>query len=295
MPKARFAVERKRFQIFVALFLALITLYASACAYVLRFEIDRVLFPQTIGTYMGAAEAFHIHGKGPNELIVRRFGSPKQGCVVFFPGQHGNGPKYERTLFPSYVAEGIAVFAVAYPGQDGASGRGALDEVRGLVRKALRVVANTCSPDKTVLIGRSLGSMIAAYAANDTAVAGLVIEGAAPSLSLSASIRVWLRSKWWLAPLGQLPIASLISTDFSLGDALNRLPNFPVVVIQGEDDDVTPIVALRGDGVLPMGTRLIAIQGGTYSTTYMVAPRVHVESVLEILGRLRSDLSPQRP
>lgn len=204
----------------------------------------------------------------------------------FFPGQHGNEPRYERTLFPSYLAEGISVFAVVYPGQDGAAGRGTTNEIKSFARQALRMVARTCSPEKTVLVGRSLGSMIAAYASMDSAVAGLVLEGASPTLS--AAIRMRLLSKSWLTPLSHLPIESLLSTDFSIGEALSHRTNLPIVLIQGEKDILAPIAALQRSDVLPPGTHIIEVRGGTHANSYILAPRAHVDAVLEILHRGQS-------
>lgn len=286
MSTVTFAKVKMRLFIGMTCCVAACSLSIGTVAYVLRFEIDGMLFPRTINADTGAAETFRVYGTGQNELMVRRYGSSQYGCVVFFPGQHGNEPKYERTLFPFYLAEGISVFAVAYPGQDGASGRGTTDEVRSLVQQALLIVARTCSVEKTVLVGRSLGSMIAAYASRDTAVAGLVLEGASPTLS--AAIRMHLRSKSWLAPLSQLPISSLLSTDYSLGDALSHRPNVPVIVIQGDQDILAPIAALKENGALPADAHFIEVHGGTHSNAYIVAPRAHVESVLEILRRRQS-------
>jgi surfactin synthase thioesterase subunit len=107
--------------------------------------------------------------------------------VVFYPGQHGATATYS---FANYTTAGLAVFAMACPGQDGASGRTELSKIEGLVDHAVATVANSCSLDRTVFIGVSLGAMLAAYASHSTQPAGVVLLSAAPSLSSAIRFRV---------------------------------------------------------------------------------------------------------
>ena len=267
---------------FLLLVVALVALYFSAAAYVLRFQIARILFPYVASTGSSGEQVAHrVIGRSGNIMLVRRYGAPHVGCVVFFPGQHGGVSSYEKNLFPSYVANGIAVFALAYPGQDGAPGRSELGEVQSLAQQTLSFVGVTCPPGKTVFVGRSLGSMLAAYAASAAHPAGLVLEGAAPSLSSALLVR--LRSRWYLSPLAQLPVSKLLSHDYSLAEALPPPPTFPIVVFQGTEDDQTPIEALRAPGVLPLDSRLVAVPGGTHSNTYLLAIEPYVQSALRML------------
>lgn len=140
-------------------------LYFGSAAYVCHFEIERLLFPTV--TWAGVHDEQSLHrvpGRHGNALLVRQYGEPKVGCVVFFPGQHGGVARYQKDMFPAYAANGLAVFAVSYPGQDEAPGRAKLDEIQFLSNKALDFVGEACPLSRTVLVGRSLGSMVAAYA-----------------------------------------------------------------------------------------------------------------------------------
>jgi hypothetical protein len=54
-------------------------------------------------------------------IRIRQYGSSQlRHCVIFFPGQHGGISTYERNLFPTIKQLGITVYALSYPGQDGA-------------------------------------------------------------------------------------------------------------------------------------------------------------------------------
>lgn len=270
---------------FVAIFVAL---YFGAAAYVLRYELSHLLFPHVGTTHASTAEqTLDVVGSSGNSLLVRRYGDVKAGCVVFFPGQHGGIAVYERTLFPSYVAEGLAVFALAYPGQDGAAGHTELNEIQSLTKQAIGALHQSCAPSKTVLVGRSLGAMLAAYSAGAAQSAGLLLEGAAPSLSSAITAR--LRSRWFLSPLAYLPVSQLLAHDYSLAEGLSGSPALPVVIFQGTADEQTPIEALRAEGVLPANTRLVPVVGGTHADTSVQFTRRHVDAVLSMLLAARTN------
>jgi alpha-beta hydrolase superfamily lysophospholipase len=271
-----------KFRIYFFVAFALGVLYLSAAAYVLRFQIDRLLFPHVPATGSSTAQVTHpVTGRSGNVMLVRGYGAPQLGCLVFFPGQHGGISAYEKSLFPHFVANGIAVFALAYPGQDGAPGRSELAEVQELVQKALSVVGQTCPLRKTVFVGRSLGAMLAAYAAGLAHPAGLVLEATAPSLSSAVMVR--LHSRWYLWPIAQLPVARLLAHDYTLGEGLPASAPFPVVVFQGTADEQTPITSLRAAGALPTGARVVAVDGGTHANTYLLAIEPYVQAVLRML------------
>jgi hypothetical protein len=260
----------------------LVALYVGAATYILHFQISRVLFPHIASVNsVSAQDTQQIIGQSGNGMLLRRYGSPQIGCVVFFPGQHGGNASYEAKLIPSYVANGMTVFALAYPGQDGAQGRSDLGEVQSLALQALSVVSQTCPPSKTVFVGRSLGSMVAAYTAGVVHPAGLVLESAAPSLS--SAILGHLRSHRYLFPLTYLPVSSLLEHDYSLAEALPTTPPFPVVVFQGMADDQTPIEALLTTGTLPQNSRLIAVPHGTHSNTYLLVLEPYVQAAIQML------------
>ena len=269
------------------LVLILTALYLSAAAFVLRFDIDRALFPHVaIEGNTTQNSMYRVIGQSGNVMLVRRYGNPHIGCVVFFPGQHGGISSYEKRLFPRYVAQGIAVFALAYPGQDDAPGRSTLGEVQHLAQQALGIVGQICPLNKTVFVGRSLGSMVAAYVAGVAHPAGLILDGTTPSLSSTVLVR--LHSRWYLSPIAKLPISKLLSHDYSLIEALSASPPFPVVVFQGTSDDQTPIGALRTRNALPLNSQLVAVDGGTHSNTYLLAINLYIQAALHMLRHQRT-------
>ena len=169
----------RRYRTIVSLLLGAVALYFGAASYVLHFQMNRILFPGTSSFQGPAAEATsRFQSKAGNELLVRRYGPANVGCVVFFPGQHGAAAAYS---FTDYTDAGLAVFSLAYPGQDGASGRTDLDEIEGLVGEAIAAVRSECPSTRTVFVGVSLGAMLATYASRDAHPAGLVLTSAAPT------------------------------------------------------------------------------------------------------------------
>lgn len=271
----------------------LLALYIGVAVYALMFALDSRLFPPVaLGAATTETASFHIADASGNSLLVRRYDAGQTGCVVFFPGQHGGITTYERQLFPHLRNAGLSVFALAYPGQDGAHGEAQLATLQPLIAQAMQIIQQTCPAEKTVLVGRSLGAMLAAYTANTYPAAGLVLESAAPSLSV-AVIRS-LQAKWYLSPLAALPIAAILPHDYALTEALSDIPNVPLVIFQGMADTQTPITDLYEPNAIPAHIRVIPIQGGTHSDTYRQATGVYVETVLQMLANKQkvADLYP---
>ena len=265
---------------------AFVLLYFVAGAYLLRFGLEPLLFPHAAPAAHTIAPLFlRASGDDGNAMLVRRYGNPKVGCVVFFPGQHGIISAYEKNLFPAFSAQGIAVLAVAYPGQNGAHGTPHLPEIQALAARVAAFAQATCPGHRVVLYGRSFGSMVAAYVAGRSHPAGLILESAAPSLS--SVIRFRLDSRWYLAPLQLLPVSRLLAHDYSLAEALSRTQDVPAVLFQGAADDETPLEAFRSAG-LPGNLRLVVVSGGKHSNAYVLARSRLVQSALSMLRPQRT-------
>ena len=258
--------------------------YALAAACLLRFDLDRLLFPSTpLRLAPGAlTEAFRLAGHDGAAMVVRRFGpraesSARLGCIVYFPGHEGGLDRYSRELFPDLERAGLVVYAVAYPGQDGAPGPARIDDVQSLAAKAVSMVVATCGRTRTVVAGRSSGAMIAAYAVGDASPAGLVLESTASSLS--AGIRGALREHWFLRPLVLLPIGSIVAHDFSLAEALP--PRLHVAIFQGSADVRTPLEDLSIGAVQ---APIVVVEGGTHTDTL---ERAKPAMIATMLGMIR--------
>jgi alpha-beta hydrolase superfamily lysophospholipase len=267
------------YRIGAALLLSAVLVYFAVAAYSLHFGLSRILFPQTSSVNVRPAEVtVSVKAKSGNELLIRRYGSGKAGCVMFFPGQHGAAASYD---FTDYVSAGLVVLSLAYPGQDGARGRAELVEIETLVSKAAAAIGDICPPSRTVFVGVSLGSMLAAYASRSVRPAGLVLLSAAPSLS--AAVRVRLKSRFYLAPLAVLPLSVLVPYDYSLEDSVGRPHDLPVMILQGTKDEQTPVDLLRDD-VSGSQMKLIEVPGGTHSTTFALSRAAQVSAVLRMLA-----------
>ena len=268
----------------VALVVAVVAC-AAAAAILLRFDLDGLLFaqgppPSASGTF---TQAFSLPGHEGAAMIVRRFdrlvARPRQGCVVFFPGRQGGLDRYANELFPDFEQAGLVVYAVAYPGQDGAPGRARIDDVQGLAAAAVAMVVGTCGRARTVVAGRSLGAMIAAYAAGATSPAGLVMESASPSLS--AGVRGALRERWFLRPLALLPIERIVKHDFSLAEALPS--ELHGAIFQGSEDALTPLADFRSDPDEPARLPIIVVAGGTHTDTLQRAKPAMIATMLGMI------------
>jgi len=267
---------------------AVMLLYVAVAAYLLRFQMDRVLFPATSASRFTAAGVERVASASGNELLVRRYGAVERGCIVFFPGQHGNLPGYEEHLFPTLTAQGVAVFSLAYPGQDGAAGRSGLAEIRTLTAQALAVVGGYCKLDITVFVGRSLGAMLAAYAVNDRQPAGVVLDSTASSLS--AAVGTQLKSHWASLPLAYLPLSTLLPHDYSLAEALARAANLRVVIFQGTNDTQTLLSDLyEAKVLLPRGITLIPIPGADHSDAYVVAGKAYFDAIFSMFDKMQEN------
>ena len=262
----------------------LAAMYFGIGAYVLHFRLESLLLPHTVAPNSPASPTLQSIGQN-GKLLVRRYGEARLGCVMFFPGQHGNLQSYENSLFPSFTAQGIAVLAVAYPGQDGALGAADFLSLESLYTQAFSAATAACQGRPVVLYGRSFGAMVASYSAANHQAAGLILESAAPSLS--TAVRVRLASHWYSAPLIALPISALLPRKFSLAQALSRIQSTPTVCFQGSADRETPLLSLQNDPSLN-GLRIFVVSGGTHADTYVVAESKIVEQAVSMLRQRRT-------
>lgn len=84
-------------------------LYFVAGACLLRFALDPLVLPHVdLPAHAIAPLSLRIGGDDGNVILVRRYGTAKLGCVVFFPGQHGLISTYERHLFPAFLLKASA-------------------------------------------------------------------------------------------------------------------------------------------------------------------------------------------
>lgn len=251
--------------------LFLVFAYLSIGAYLLYTQIPHYLFPHIALTSKTEEEhELKFYGSLKNELIVREYGQSKEQCMLFFPGRHGGVKKYEKSLFKTFQNNNFKVFALSYPGQDGAKGRvESIASLINLITQALKAIALNCHPKKTIIYGRSLGATVAVYSVGEIKVAGIILEGVAPSLSMA--VNNYLNSKWYLKPLRLFPIKLLLPKNYDLSAPLSILNTTPISIFQGTSDLKTPLIELQQSWSYRDNVLLHAVKNGRHSDTYIRA------------------------
>ena len=263
-------------------FLLLIVLYFVVAAVFLRFFVERVAVAKGDWTaeMLSELQVSFPQVKG-RHLFGRVRGNGHSGCVAIFPGRHGPSSAYEQAVVPPLLQRDLRVYLIAYPGQFGADSAASLGELPSLAGAAVEQIARDCPFPKIVLVGRSLGSMIAAYATERAHAAGLVLESTTPRFS--TFVRTTLRTRWYLQPLLVLPVQQLLAEDYSLNSALKDVHR-PVVIFQGTDDEVTPIADFATES-LPNTVKLISVENATHSNVYALALSQYVETIADMLNQ----------
>lgn len=259
-----------------------LTLYFGVGAWVLHFIVeDHVVVRGFLPSSAMGQDKLSLTSATGHFLSARTVGSGLSGCVVIFPGQHGPSPQYEQAVVPLLVERGVKVYLLAYPGQFGTGAGASLREIRFLSRLALAQIAQHCPPNKLVVVGRSLGAMVAAYAAPAGHPSGLILEATSPSFS--TAIRRRLDAHWYLRPLLGLPIERLLSEDYSLSIALccGQVPS--TVVFQGTRDAQAPLEDLAWPGVLPHNVKLVSIADATHSNVFLLTLPQYVDTMMDML------------
>jgi surfactin synthase thioesterase subunit len=266
---------------------AVLIIYYALAAYMLRFSLDRMVFLHTKPEHTAETGRYHITDSRGNEVLLRYYGKRGNGCVVFFPGQHGKIAVYEKALFAPLIERGITVFTISYPGQNGAKGNGDFDNVWELVDKALARIDEDRPVKDMVFIGRSLGSMAALMAAERWHPRGLVLEGAAPSLV--EGVRSYMKAKWYLRPATLLPLRRIIKNDYSLIASGEKLEHTNITVFQGTKDSITPLDKIRELIGASSKFRLFAVDGATHNDTYLRVLPFYIKTVLNDLRDMNKE------
>jgi alpha-beta hydrolase superfamily lysophospholipase len=263
-------------------------LYLATGAWLLRFAMASQLFPRSSafnGPLPDSVE--RVRSVSGNEFLIRRYGKAQIGCVVFFPGQHGYDGKYDAG---PYTSAGLEVLLLAYPGQNGASGKANLEEIEDLAHRTVLRARESCPENRVVLLGVSLGAMLAAYASRDADLAGLVLVATAPSLS--EAIRVRLASRWYLMPLSILPLSQILPHDYNLTESLLQSRASNVTIFQGTEDRQVPISSLDSTFSRIQGLRVVRVPGGTHSSTFSLSRDAQISVIAGVLSQRPAPSGP---
>ncbi len=196
--------------------------------------------------------------------------------IVYFHGNGGNLSIWAPIL-AGIARRGYSVLVVDYRGYGSSTGR---PTERGVYRDVDAVVdrfwSSAHSGTPVVYWGRSLGTVMAAYAATRRAPDGLILESGFPDA------RSLVRS----SPL--MALLSLFSSlRFPAAAFLQRV-RVPVLAIHGDDDHVIPIEQGRRlfEGIAGR-KEFFTIRGGDHNDVAPPDPRVYWEAVEAFVAGLR--------
>ena len=274
------AVRRKC--LFLAL--ALLVLYFLLPALLLRFAIDQLTFAAQTSAATHEDQRYEVKVGSGRSVVVRRYGSANAACVIFFPGQHGGIGTYERTLFPQIEGAGAVVYAVSYPGQDGAAGSSRLRWLSGDVAVAMDFIGRktSCIPAQSVFVGRSLGATVALVEAERFSPRGVLLDGVSPDLA--GVVHAWFERHPLAIGWRLLPVRLLLADDFALVDIVAKLPATPVVIFQGMADRVTPFESMRIWVSANPAIRFVPIPGASHENAYRLGRASYLESLKDLLS-----------
>lgn len=261
-------------------------LYFLVPVLLLQFALDRLMFPQVDSVATHEDRLIDVSlGTGHSVLIRRYGGSELPHCAIFFPGGHGGIATYEQTLFPNIEQLGIAVYALSYPGQDGAQGRSYRATLSQDVDRAITAISRetSCQPGNAVFVGRSLGSAVAIVAAKRIRPKGLLLDGVAPTLTIAIQAAVHRRVV--TRPWGLLPFRLLVDNDYPLLPAVASLAPIPIVIFQGTNDRVTPFVEAREAFLQQNNVQFFAVRDATHDDVYLLSQPNYSKKLAELASR----------
>jgi fermentation-respiration switch protein FrsA (DUF1100 family) len=197
--------------------------------------------------------------------------------IVYFHGNGGNLSNWAPIL-ARIAQQGFSVIAVDYRGYGASTGR---PTERGLYRDVDAVVqafwAGSSPAMPVIYWGRSLGTVMAAYAAKIRRPDGLILESGFPDA------RSLVRASPVLAALAifstyRFPCAEFLKTVAA-----------PVLVIHGDDDHVIPIAHGRElFSRIASPKQFVTIRGGDHNDVTPRDPQAYWEAVRQFSETLRA-------
>lgn len=208
---------------------------------------------------------------------LRAWWLPREDAAATVFYLHGNGGHLSMWLpvIERVWRRGYAVFALDYRGYGASTGS---PSERGLYRDveaALDALDGRRPRRPVVYWGRSLGAVMAAYAAAHRAPDGLVLEAGFPDArAVLAGSPLWLLS--WLS-----------SYRFPAADHLARV-RVPTLVMHGDRDGIIPFpLGERLHAAAPGPKRFFVIAGGDHNDVDPPDPDAYWRAVAEFVEALR--------
>ena len=220
---------------FKGLLFFLIGLYLLICAALYTLQRNFLYIPPSVyytpaGVNLSGAQ--EIRDPEQAEDIMGWWMPPKEAgapVVMFF---HGNGSAVfsSHEIYGALQKQGYGVFAAAYPGYPGRSGRPSQESLTAAARSGYDfVTAQGINPNNIVFYGTSLGSGVAAQLSVDRAPALIIME--APFTSVAEMAQRTF-------PI--FPAALLTKDKFDSRKALAG-SGIPMIWMHGTQDRVIPL------------------------------------------------------
>jgi len=224
--------------------------------------------------------AFIVRVNAVTDMPVYSVGNIEIGCVVLFPGQHGLSGEFESHLAPLLASRGVSAFTATYASSPNGQ-RLSLAQAEAYAVEVIDQVERRCG-HKYVVVGRSLGSMVAAYAVRDHHPAALLLEDASPSLA--SAIRSVLRPSLGSSLIDSIPIERLLTTNYNFWDALGTERRFPVTLIQGTRDLQTPISALSEPRAVQSWVEIVPVKDAGHEDTWQAFMPQYTDRIVGALN-----------
>lgn len=223
-----------------AIFIVAALTYAVIAGVMYLYQRSFIYFPDTARIAprdAGLPDVTERLIKTPDgETLVTWYAPAKPGgteaartTILYF---HGNAAHLEarHDRMRTFLDQGHGMMLVAYRGYSGSTGT---PTEKNIVADAKHIydllVSEGVAPRDLVVYGESLGAAVAVQLAAEKPVRGVVLDS--PFTSLVA--RAYL--SYPLLPVG------LLLKDRYLSDAIIKNVHAPVLVIQGDRDEVTPV------------------------------------------------------
>lgn len=278
------------------LFSILITLAIGLYLVLIAFALlsDRLLFQAQPSTYRDSDLLTAALGQGIRDARVLRLHSAEYDSgrkrttqakitAVYLPNSearftllfsHGNAEDLgaDLPLLDIYRRAGFAVFAYDYRGYGTSEGRPSEPGVYADAEAAYNALTSQLGvePGRIISMGRSLGSAPAIHLAVTHPVAGLVVE--APFLS---AFRV-------------LTHVQLLPWDKFNNAAMIRRVHVPVLVIQGDADEVVPFH--HGQRIFALANepkRSLWVHGAHHNDVLFTASRPYLDALQQFASGLK--------
>lgn len=269
----------------IMIFLTSIIFYFGGTAIGLKYYLSEIVFKQTPDIHSTESTRYLVTINN-NESLVRLYGDPANtACVVFFPGQHGGILRYEVEIFRNLTDNGIAVYALSYPGYEGAKGIPTFSSIQKSTLSAMKYINDntSCKSNKTIYVGRSLGASVALGTAEKITPKGMLLDSV--GRSLASTIRIRLSNNIWTKPLNVLPVEKLLDFETSLDDALLQLKEVPITIFQGTNDSLTPLNNIASILSVYSNVRLIPVEGADHRNTHILAGAKYITEISQLMSK----------